>query len=99
MAQENERRVNLDSCDGRINVMIDNSKAAAAATARLVMQPMLGLTLFMCKTCTEQSTSGSIVKVETDRNGLLLVLCDYCLEWNAKLRAGHISDIILKTQR
>jgi hypothetical protein len=68
-------------------------------SARLLLQPMLAITLFTCKSCTDQSRKGAKTTTDDGKTGLLVVMCDHCLEWNGRLRSNHLDQIAFPRTR
>ena len=107
MPKYQKRKVIKDHIDDTIRVVIDNNvrptppppPSPPIFTPSLLLHPMLGLTLFMCWACTEQNSKGPIVEITSGKKGLLVILCDHCLDWNAKLREDHMDDIVLHNER
>ena len=62
-------------------------------SVNLLLQPMLTLTIYLCKQCTQDSRKGAKTKLEDGKMGVQLVICDKCMEFNGDHRVKHLTEI------
>jgi len=66
----------------------------AEKTARLVLQPMLTMTLLQCRECSDESRRRVAAPVVGGKIALTVIMCDRCLDANRRIRSINNCDIL-----
>ena len=63
------------------------------ATVKLLLQPMLGVALYLCKPCTMLSRAGQKTDLGDGKIALQVLMCRRCVDFNAELRVHQLNTI------